>query len=492
MIAIAIRFLTGRYHATPWGRHVNEGMPEWPPSPWRLLRALVSACKRTLPETTDEELAELLAALVAPPEIRLPPASPGHTRHYMPWFKKGPDDRTLIFDTFAAVSPADAVVFRWPDARLTDQQHALLTRILAGMSYFGRAESWCDAALCDGTAEPNCCPLVDGEPVPGGITPVRLLAAQPAEPGALLTALTVETSVMRTKERQLEPDGSQWVWYARPAGALVDYPRRKALAIPEEPVHLVRFAVYGTPQPLLTDALRVGEAARRAAMSLYGGAEKRIVSATLSGHTEDGYLQDQHRHAFFLPQDTAGSGRIDHLTVYAPGGFDPEELNALGEMQQIPRRDGRTLRLVLLGTWSQQSAADLRAWPWQPSATWESVTPFVLTRYPKRHRDGRPKWNEFGEQKDGPEDQIRREWALRREADPSLPVLEAIERMDHLLLPANGRVVRWLDFYRWRARGGGATSGFAYGFRLRFAAPVAGPVALGYGCHFGLGQFRPK
>ena len=39
---LAIRFPLGRYHATPWDRSVNEGATEWPPSPWRLLRALVA------------------------------------------------------------------------------------------------------------------------------------------------------------------------------------------------------------------------------------------------------------------------------------------------------------------------------------------------------------------------------------------------------------------------------------------------------------------
>ncbi len=34
-ISIAIQFSAGRFHATPWGHHVNEGLPEWPPSPWR-------------------------------------------------------------------------------------------------------------------------------------------------------------------------------------------------------------------------------------------------------------------------------------------------------------------------------------------------------------------------------------------------------------------------------------------------------------------------
>ena len=37
---LVLTFPWGRYHANPWGRHVNEGAVELPPSPWRLLRAV--------------------------------------------------------------------------------------------------------------------------------------------------------------------------------------------------------------------------------------------------------------------------------------------------------------------------------------------------------------------------------------------------------------------------------------------------------------------
>jgi len=30
-VTIKLNFPAGRYHATPWGRHVNEGVAEWPP-----------------------------------------------------------------------------------------------------------------------------------------------------------------------------------------------------------------------------------------------------------------------------------------------------------------------------------------------------------------------------------------------------------------------------------------------------------------------------
>jgi len=44
MITIQLTFPWGRYYAHPWGINPTRlREPEWPPSPWRLLRALVSA-----------------------------------------------------------------------------------------------------------------------------------------------------------------------------------------------------------------------------------------------------------------------------------------------------------------------------------------------------------------------------------------------------------------------------------------------------------------
>jgi CRISPR-associated protein Csb2 len=56
----------------------------------------------------------------------------------------------------------------------------------------------------------------------------------------------------------------------------------------------------------------------------------------------------------------------------------------------------------------------------------------------------------------------------------------------------NGRKLRWLQFQRRRRHGEGLHAGeFGYGFQLTFAEPVPGPLALGYGAHFGLGLFVP-
>ena len=42
MPILTFTFPGKRYHATPWGAPVNEAQVEWPPSPWRVCRALLA------------------------------------------------------------------------------------------------------------------------------------------------------------------------------------------------------------------------------------------------------------------------------------------------------------------------------------------------------------------------------------------------------------------------------------------------------------------
>jgi CRISPR-associated protein Csb2 len=82
MTTIALRFPAHRFHATPWGRHVNEGIPEWPPSPYRLLRALYDGWKRKHPEIEAAEVESVFAALAQEtPSFGLPRSAVApHTR----------------------------------------------------------------------------------------------------------------------------------------------------------------------------------------------------------------------------------------------------------------------------------------------------------------------------------------------------------------------------------------------------------------------------
>ncbi|MBT3224289.1 MAG: type I-U CRISPR-associated protein Cas5/Cas6 [Proteobacteria bacterium] len=185
-----------------------------------------------------------------------------------------------------------------------------------------------------------------------------------------------------------------------------------------------------------------------------------------SGKTPEGEPRKGHRHAFFLPVDTNGDKHIDHITVWAPEGFDSCAVRALQGLNKLWGGDGHPIRLILVGL---GQAEEYRTAPSLSVAThWKSHTPFVLSRHPKRKR---------GEWTDTPEDQVR--LACQR-------LLGVTPKVEHL------PETRWSRFYRSRPGGGGSrASDRGYGFRLEFPAPIAGPIALGYGAHFGLGHFLP-
>lgn len=169
MPTLFLRFPARRYHATPWGHHVNEGLIEWPPSPWRLLRALLSVgytaglWNGNGPSTEARSLIENLASVL--PTYNLPATSGAHSRHYMPLatlkapgagvdtsfvlthqIAGGPvvhgykEDTTMVFDTWAQVDDGELAV-TW-GVKLTDAETELLAQLAERLGYLGRAESW--------------------------------------------------------------------------------------------------------------------------------------------------------------------------------------------------------------------------------------------------------------------------------------------------------------------------------------------------------------
>src|ERR1700730_2618560 len=110
MIALSLRFPAGRYHATPWGRHVNEAALAWPPEPVRILRALIASHHRKADTElfSGEALADLIEVLAERlPLYRLPEAILAHTRHYMPINGK---NTSLVFDAFARFDPQEPLI----------------------------------------------------------------------------------------------------------------------------------------------------------------------------------------------------------------------------------------------------------------------------------------------------------------------------------------------------------------------------------------------
>ena len=201
MPTLLIRFPGGRYHATPWGHHVNEGLVEWPPSPWRIVRALIATgyAKDQWDKIplAGRDLIEALCSTL--PMYRLPRATVAHTRHYMPTgvLDKGREKTTLVFDTWAEVQEGVLAV-RW-NCHIGVEASRLLARLARHIGYLGRSESWVDVEVCpdDAVLPPgtDAYPHVDGVRGDRGYEQVPLMAPEPASEYLVWRSAMVEEAL---------------------------------------------------------------------------------------------------------------------------------------------------------------------------------------------------------------------------------------------------------------------------------------------------------
>lgn len=470
-VVIGLRFPGGRYHGTPWGKHVNEGSVEWPPSPWRLLRSIVASWK-TRTNLSDSVLESVMQKLTSPPEFLLPPATVGHTRHYMPLYN---GDRTLVFDTFAVVARNAEVLVVWHAVELSAEEQEGLATALERLNYFGRAESWCEARLREDVGgDTNCFPA-EVPDTAEDVETIRVLGVDAST--AILPDRAVDkwplcaTTAEIRKQRWSDPPGSAWHTYVRQLDCFAGGERRMQRTV-QPRMNTARFALDATVLPMVTETLAVGEFARAALQANYGAANGGGASEIFAGKRADGSRVPEHRHAFFLPTDEDGDGKIDHLTVYARDGFGAGEIEALRRFRWL-RQVGKhrpNLDVLLVATGQAEELRSVA--PVRNGRLWRSMSPYV----PVRHTKVRG-----GVRIDTPEQQLRRELSLRGYPEPM-----ELRKLDR---DARGR--QWIA-YRLERLLGESSHGqlYGYGFEMRFPIDIPGPLALGYGCHFGLGQFQ--
>ena len=483
MLVVTIRFLNGAYHATPWGKHVNEGVPEWPPSVWRLVRAIVSVWKGTIPELEERVVWPIIKKMVAElPRYNLPDARVSHTRHYMPLAKK----RTLVLATFVVTGDKPVHVI-WRDISLNEEEIDILNRILANMHYFGRAESWCTASASPLPRTHNCGPANEPDAPPDADL-VNVLVPkhdikfydinEPAKMGNDLDHIGVTTLALQ-KSNYVDPPGARWVQYSRPRNCFEEG-RSHGPAARRIKATLVRYAVVGPVRPPIRDTLRIGDLARTACMSQYGRAHDGVTSEILSGKDAEGRPLKNHLHASYLPTYETQSSEIDHLTILATGGFEREDLDALLSLRTLYRYGLDRVSLVFQGLGTVE---DFRAVPiLKVARNWISATPLLLTRHVK-YRKG-----ESGEvhMVDSPEDQVRAEIKDRYGGSYLLKSVTLDDGPEVL----HNTSVRPFHFFR-RRRRGSIGDGRLYKARLEFEEDVSGPITLGYASHYGLGMFVP-
>lgn len=525
MPTLLFRFPAGRYHATTSGSHVNEGIIEWPPSPWRLLRALIACGNATLgwrgvPET-GRRLFEVLASHL--PRYRLPSASTAHSRHYMPLgvLDKGKEKTTLVFDTWARITGTLAV--RW-DCDLDAEAVALLEVLTENLGYLGRSESWVEAAVAPDDVELpagfDAYPHQEGTRPGHGWEQVALMATEtPAAysrwreqmvEGALRdlgppTGKKLTQALKKKRDAAVEPfptgvieclmqDSAWWKehrWSQPPGSRRVLYWRRSDALSVGPPVQAQRPATRSVQTMLLALATPSGRTSSLPSIrrtlpqaellhrALVRRADNTVVPE-LTGRAADGAPLKDHRHAHIFPLDLDGDLRIDHVLVHAEMGLSGAAQSAIRALRQTwTRGSAAPLQIAIAGL---GDLPDLRRLP-EPLANgierllgsregtrvWTSVTPFVPPRHPKPRG------------KHTLEGQVLSELVCRGFEAPRVERLDWGERPDVLQMRHTVRVRRP------PAPAPPVDAGFP--LRLIFTKPVCGPIAIGYGSHFGLGLF---
>ena len=476
MFAIELQLSAGRYHATPWGRNVNEGEVEWPPSPYRLARALIDTWKRRKPDWTQERMQPLLEALSSVPVFSLPPATAAHTRSFLSSNERDPSKKQLIFDAFVAMDRAVKVFIGFPSDLASDSIEDLET-LLKELNYFGRSESWVRAKVVNNLSgiEWNCVPTSHESSEKRGET-VQVACLLSTEeyrkmPFNLENTTWLEAICMTTRNLLSEgwsaPPALHWVDYVRREDALHPTIRKRPMPVGTR-FRCAKYSLNSKVLPRVQDTVSLSERIRTKVMGIHKRIldnDPTLVSQKFSGKDRSGNPLDGHRHAFFMPLDEDGDGRLDHLVIYAADPFEIHELAALDQLRSVwqPKRLP-DVKLILVSLLS-----DI---PKQRSEHWVSATPFVTSRH---YRKGR---GTFGE------------WLtteIHRECDfHDLPQPTKVQWIPHTL--GIQHEIRWMEFIRNR-RHKSPLSG--YGCILSFDEPITGPFALGSCCHYGLGLFAP-
>jgi len=351
---------------------------------------------------------------------------------------------------------------------LSATQEQTLSALLDGLNYLGRSESWIAGRLvgwwgAEGLKTCKPAHLADEQPLQGELVPVACAVAPSQYTGKRrwLEALT-DSSRDVVKDRRSGPLLLRSVTYELEKDALTTWLRPKR-GTTNRAYSGITLAMRAKVLPMATESVRVAELFRDALISHISKTLLRRVPGWVHGKDGNGEPERGHPHMFILPQADR-MGRIDRLLIFlGDGEFEHWELDAI---ESLPLRwlgDPVATRIRFFGVSNHP-----RYRP--PTQILQSTTPFVTVRHWRKRR--------------GTFEQFLIADVLRECRNHGLPEPVEVQPVTHLLnadLPVH---------YRRKRRDDPSRPGYA--FTLRFHEPVPAPFSLGYGCHFGLGQFGPS
>lgn len=381
-----------------------------------------------------------------------------------------PDARVRQPRTFPSIRPDDPrVVYVWPDAMPAAAQRATLDGLLARIGRLGHSASLVSCRVTDEIPRPTLVPDAHGSAairVPGDgqfdLLEEEFARHQGNEPRALPAEI-----------QSYSPVGAQ------------------DSSIPES-VFSARFPVlevdYSTPVSVLA-SLALARALRAALLEHADKAPELLSGLRVDTDTGEARPADR-AHGAIVPLPFVGhrhaDGAVRGVAFVSPTGCDDERDGALQIVWAWLRESGGRLRVgsrevILRRPDGLASLATIRASRWcSPSATWATVTPIALDRWPGNLRD---------------RDAVRRAASFARAE-------EIVARACvHIGLPAPERVAVRPDafvsgvppahrFPAFRTPNGGPHRPPVHAC-VTFGTAVAGPVLLGAGRYVGQGLCLP-
>jgi CRISPR-associated protein Csb2 len=495
-------FPLGRFHATPWRVNpFDDPHGEWPPSPWRLARAVVARWYQWAREAPSppgiDELDGLVKAICTSrfafylPEF----ATRGKPlRQYFPtefgWDPAGKDSprmrtykRSLAQDNYWCAPPSEEGAVWWflEGEHWNDDLINALDHCLERITYFGRAESFTRIQrVKDGHPEPNC-RLLDR---PGAATVPVLVPLGDASRCDL-----ERTTEDKDVAGRSVPPGAIYRYAARPRRPAVYELRRPQLPSPDRP--LLQFAIGWNVKPrlrttvrltarfrarVLQELLKIKSSGQYSSWSRAPRALREQIKL-MAGKDADGHPLPGHQHAeFFLWYEDRDRTPVRLLVWRDARPFDEDEQRAILAAAARPlqwtigaeRLEDWAVKLVPLdGAVPPPAGFDGKA-----SCVWESVTPYVPPRHYLRRGHLR--------QRESIPNQIQRELALRGFCQAL-----AVQVKEDFC---------WVAVHKpRRARAHQQSLGDRRGcwLRVEFPEPVRGPLRLGHSSSFGLGLLKP-
>lgn len=492
-------FPLGRFHATPWKVFpYDDPHGEWPPSPWRLARAILARSFQLDREiakstATHAKLRESIVRAFAASGVswQLPALTwrgPGLRQYHPAEFKRVPAsakepgmmayNTTKVLDNFwvTAGDSAAPVLWVFDGADWSDGVLAHLDACLARMTYFGRAESITTirrvpAARVESASLINAMPRRSGNAVP-------VLALHP---DATLSQLGAKTDAPDVAATNIPP-GSRWMFAERPSRPAIRTISRRKPSRPE--TSWMQFAL-GSRVPIYTRSTvtitqrfrgRVIRCFVVAATNCQTNELKdapravRERAALLVGKDAEGNPLREHEHPFYFLHFDAGTAT--RLCVWRAKPFNHEEQTAI-----LKAAESEIALTYNKSSWTATLIPLDRLVPLPPAAAesgakvWQSATPYV----PPHHVHDRR-----GKEKSGKSvrEQISGELMARGLGSAIVEVLS--ER------------AQWVKVHQPRKRDGATNDDKrGYSLKLTFSDPQRGPIFLGNSAHFGLGLFVP-